>query len=350
MNKTKKYFFHAVNRKIEPHPDLKLNSLAKIKLSNIKKSDLFETLPNEFKVNWEKVGLYHPTGSIEKADGLVLDLENGAYSLSNKINHLTGKEWIRFVKSWFIFDAIQSDIKEEKLITQKAGLNSEDHPATYSPTMMSDFIKFFTKEGEIVLDPFSGIGSTMVGCDRTRRKGIGIELNKKYFEITKLRTKQKIILGSSENLKELLKKNKITKIDFSISSPPYWNILKRSTGNFEKKRTSKNLDVQYSDREIDIGNIDSYEEFIERLSNIYFQIYDFLKPNGYLVVIVKNLKKDGKSYPLAWDLARKLTDKYALKDEKIWCQDKVALAPFGYPFAYTSNIVHHYCLIFRKEN
>ena len=85
------------------------------------------------------------------------------------------------------------------------------------------------------------------------------------------------------------------------------------------------------------------------MANIYFQVYDVLKNKGYLVVIIKNVKKEGKHYPLAWDLAKKLSEKYVLKDEKIWCQDKVGLSPFGYPFSWTSNIVHHYCLIFRKE-
>lgn len=343
------YFYHSRLRKIVPANDQKLNSIAKKKLAKIKASEEFDKLPKIFRERWDEVGLYHPSGEIEKAEALVLNPEDGAYSLSNKLNHLTGKQWTRFIKSWFVFDALQSDIREEKEITQKAGLNSEDHPATYSPTMMADFISFFTKEGDSVLDPFNGIGSTLVGCDRTGRRGVGIELNEKYFQITKLRTKQKVIHGSSEKISELLKANKIKNLNFSISSPPYWNILQRSTGSFEKKRSEKNLDIQYSDKEMDIGNINSYEEFINRLADIYFQIYDFLLPQAYLVVIVKNVKKAGKNYPLAWDLAKKLTEKYALKDEMIWCQDKVGLAPFGYPFAYTSNIVHHYCLVFRKE-
>ena len=349
MTSNKTYFFHAEKRKIVPHPDASLSQLAKIKLDEIQKSEAYQSIPQRYRDDWQSVGLYHPSGDIKKAAALVMNPEHGAYALSNKINHLTGKEWTRFIKSWFVFDAIHSDIKEEKLITQAANLNSEEHPATYSPTMMAEFISFFTKEGEIVLDPFNGIGTTLVGCDRTLRKGVGIELNEKYFEITKLRTKQLVIHGSSENLIDLLTENDVNQVDFSISSPPYWNILQRSTGDFEKKRSKKNLDIKYSDKEIDIGNIGSYEEFIDRLANIYFQVYDVLKNKGYLVVIIKNVKKDGKHYPLAWDLAKKLSEKYVLKDEKIWCQDKVGLSPFGYPFSWTSNIVHHYCLIFRKE-
>jgi DNA modification methylase len=347
--RSKPYFYTSVSRKIVAVENDALNLEAKKVLQAIRKSEEYKSIPKKFQDRWNDVSLYHPTGSIEKADALILEPENGAYSLSNKLNHLTGKEWTKSIKSWFIFDAIHSDIKEEKEITQKAGLNSEDHPATYSPTMMAEFISFFTKEGDLVLDPFNGIGSTLVGCDRVGRRGVGIELNKKYFEITKLRTKQKVIHGSSEKIGSLLKRHKIKDINFSISSPPYWNILQRSTGSFEKKRSKKNLDIQYSDKDVDIGNIDSYEDFVNRLADIYFQIYDYLVPKAYLVVIVKNIKKAGRNYPLAWDLAKKLTEKYALKDEKIWCQDKVGLAPFGYPFAYTSNIVHHYCLIFRKE-
>ena len=42
-------------------------------------------------------------------------------------------------------------------------------------------------------------------------------------------------------------------------------------------------------------------------------------------MIVKNVKKGGKIYPLAWDLARRLSAIYALKDERIWLQDNVML-------------------------
>ena len=75
---------------------------------------------------------------------------------------------------------------------------------------------------------------------------------------------------------------------------------------------------------------------------------DILKKGGYLTIIVKNIKKGGKIYPLAWDLAKKL-DFFTLKDEKIWCQDNVKLAPYGYGYSWVSNTVHNYCLIFKKE-
>ena len=138
-------------------------------------------------------------------------------------------------------------------------------------------------------------------------------------------------------------------IDFCISSPPYWDILNRSTHEFEKKREAKNLDVKYSDEELDLGNIPDYDLFLKKLAQIYLNIYDVLNDNAYVVIIIKNVKKGGRMYPLAWDLARMLSNKYVLKDEKIWIQDKVGLSPYGYPFSWASNIIHHYCIILRKE-
>ena len=138
-------------------------------------------------------------------------------------------------------------------------------------------------------------------------------------------------------------------IDFCISSPPYWDILTRSTKDFENNREKKQLDVKYSSDELDLGNISDYDAFMKKLAKIYLDIYEIMRPGAYIVIIIKNVKKGGVMYPIAWDLARMLSEKYVLKDEKIWIQDKVALSPYGYPFAWSSNILHHYCLILRKE-
>ncbi|MEJ2600596.1 MAG: hypothetical protein P8Z00_19840, partial [Anaerolineales bacterium] len=70
---------------------------------------------------------------------------------------------------------------------------------------------------------------------------------------------------------------------------------------------------------------------------------------AYMTIIVKNIKKGGKIYPLAWDLAKRLGQTYTLKDEKIWCQDDIRLAPYGMGNAWVSNTFHHYCLQFRNE-
>jgi len=108
--------------------------------------------------------------------------------------------------------------------------------------------------------------------------------------------------------------------------------------------------VVYSNDPNDVGNMSDYEEFLEKLVNIYAAMKPLLRDRAYLTIIVKNVKKGGKIYPLAWDIGRELGKVYTLKDEKIWCQDNQRLAPYGMGNAWVSNTFHHYCLQFRKED
>lgn len=341
----KRFYFYEKkkDRSIGPVVSEDLNNKAKKKLELIFQTNK-SSIPSRFLNNWGRVSLYNPSGNIDKATAILIDPDEGAYDLNNKLNDLTGKEWTKFTSSWFIFNALASDLKQEKDLDP----HIEDHPATFSPTMISDFIKFFTKEGMRVLDPFCGIGSTMEACRRTNRIGYGTELNPKYFNLILKRVpefRQNIFNVDAQTINTL----GIKDIDFCISSPPYWDILNRSTKDFESKRTKRNLDVHYSNAEKDLGNISDYETFMSLLTTIYLEIYEVLRNGAYIVIIIKNVKKGGVMYPIAWDLANRLSTKYVLKDEKIWIQDKVGLSPYGYPHSWSSNIIHHYCLILKKE-
>jgi hypothetical protein len=65
-------------------------------------------------------------------------------------------------------------------------------------------------------------------------------------------------------------------------------------------------------------------------------------------VLVKNIKKGDRHYPLAWDIGKRLGEFFSLQDEKIWCMDNQTLFPYGMGNTWVSNIMHTYCLIFRK--
>lgn len=277
----------------------------------------------------------------------------GIFNESNKLNELTGKEWIKFTKSWFVHNPPPRN-KIEIL-----------HPAKFPETLIEEFIKFFTKKGQIILDPFLGTGSTAVASKNTERSCIGIEINKKYADIATSRLTQKsldrwidfeknnnlqylIFNDDSNNLEKIWKKNSLPLIDFCITSPPYWNQLKRSYMR-QKTRKDEGLDTIYSDNPKDIGNIDDYKQFLNAQKEIFCKIYNVLKNKGYLVIITNNIFYNGRLYPLVFDTAISLSDKWILKDEKIWCQDDKALLPLGINNAWVANRCHQYCLIFRKE-
>lgn len=274
-----------------------------------------------------------------------LTAKNKEVDPRNRLNDLTSTEWVKFLRSWFVFDALQSDLEEERNVTK----DCDQHPATFSPTMISDFIRFFTKKDMKVLDPFVGIGSTLVACDRTGREGYGIDINPDFVEIARKRTteRQTIILGNALDLDKM----GLPRMDFCITSPPYWCMLHKIDVN-QRRRIKKGLATRYSDRPDDLGNVTDYNVFMEKICTIFDKVYDLLRWGAYLVVITQNII-DGRTYvPFAWELALKLSSppyRFKLKKEKIWCQAHKHLHPFGYPYAWVSNTHHHYCLVFRKE-
>ncbi len=273
--------------------------------------------------------------------------------MPNKLNDLDPKTWLKFQKSWFIHNPPP----------RKKGVLR--HPAKFPETMAQEFIEFFTKSGETVLDPMAGTGSTLVAALRCGRNSYGIELNPQYAEIA-----AQVVQDEKENLfssdaagvqgglvakmiqgdANLASQYGIPCVDYLFTSPPYWDMLHaKGAQNQKKRRDSSELDVVYSDDPNDVGNLHDYEQFLAKLVEIYAGLKPLLRHKAYLTIIVKNVKKGGKIYPLAWDIARELGKVYTLKDEKIWMQDNQPLAPYGLGSAWVSNTFHHYCLQFRNE-
>jgi DNA modification methylase len=206
----------------------------------------------------------------------------------------------------------------------------------------------------------AGTGSALVAALRAGRNAYGIELNPKYAGIARQSVEQErralgqpaeglaatVIHGDAAHALEF----GFPAIDYVITSPPYWDMLRaKGAGTQKQRRASAELDVFYSDDPNDLGNLGDYEQFLGRLVAIYMGLKPLLREKAYLTVIVKNVKKGGRIYPLAWDLGRELGKVYTLKDEKLWCQDNQRLAPYGLGSAWVSNTFHHYCLQFRND-
>ncbi len=266
----------------------------------------------------------------------------------NRMNDLSPKDWIKFQKSWFS----HNPPPRRKDVLR--------HPAKFPETLAQEFIEFFTKRGQMVFDPMVGTGSTLLACLRSGRSGFGLELNPAYADIAReLITEERERLGSTVSDLHIevitgdaadLQSFNLPQIDYVLTSPPYWDILHaRGAETQRQRRDSSELDVTYSDDPADLGNIADYDEFLDRLVQIYAGLKSYLRPRSYLTVILKNVKKKGTIYPLAWDVARNLADVYTLKDERVWVQDNIPLAPYGMGNAWVSNIHHHYCLQFRFE-
>lgn len=268
----------------------------------------------------------------------------------NKLNNLNAKEWIvETISVWNQkgLGAKHPDTKIEK-----------EHPAPFSYTDVTRLIKFFTKKNQVVLDPFLGIGSTLKACALSGREGIGIELNKRYVELSQKRLdgevsdlfankKQKIIHGDSFKVLDVLEDDSI---DFVVTSPPYWNILHKKDHKVRQEREGFGLDTQYSDLTEDLGNINNYDEFLDKLTDILIKCERVLKSNKYMTVIVSDFRNKDKYVMFHSDLVSKLQhSNFVLKGLKVLYQRHKRVFPYGYPFSYVPNIHHQYIIILQNK-
>lgn len=290
----------------------------------------------------------------------------------NTLNDLEGRDWIKFTKSWLICDSRRYQRNKD----------TELHPARYPEELVSEFLSFFTKAGETVLDPFCGSGATLVSCHETGRRGVGVELSKRYHEVARERLEVlqardcRMLRGDATRLldpglweplaalpssgEELSEagggsggRGELPQFDFIMTSPPYFNMLRKSRGGVEsaqKKRAKAGLDTHYSNDACDLGNLDVYDEYIEAMGCVFDQAAQLLRPSRYLVVVVQNLRDtSGEVRPLAWDLQRRISHSLSFQGERIWCQNSKPLGIWGYPTVFVPNYHHHYCLIFKKK-
>jgi DNA modification methylase len=283
--------------------------------------------------------------------------------IQNDLNDLTGKEWIKFTRTWFVCDSPRYWRNKD----------TELHPARFPEEMVSEFLQFFTKRGGFVLDPFLGSGAALVACAENERIGVGVELSGRYARAAERRAAnllfpQTVIHGDARAIggAEFWRawrtgleaagigvRRGFPQFDFVITSPPYWSMLGTSRGGVfskHKQRAANGLDTVYSERSDDLGNIVDYSEFIAALGEVFDGVRKCVKLGKYMVVVAQNLRDpDGEIRPLAWDLARRIGRTWQLQGERIWCQNTKPLGIWGYPKVFVPNYHHHYCLIFRKR-
>jgi DNA modification methylase len=231
------------------------------------------------------------------------------------------------------------------------------HPAKFPEPLIRQFIQRFSQPGERVLDPMAGTGSALIAATACGREAYGIELNPAFCDIIRQRFEAqpadsnsrpiwKVSNGDASRAKTYHKLP--PSFHYIVTSPPYWDMLRMKGAETQQKRQQAGLLQFYSDDVRDVGNIADYENFLASLVNIYRRIGALLEAGRHMTIIVKNVKKKGQIFPLAWDLSLRLSEDFALCREQFWCQDDQRLAPFGYRYAWVSNTFHHYCLHFQK--
>lgn len=276
---------------------------------------------------------------------------NGRKPPVNNLNDLNSKEWISETVSVWTQRGLGKNHGEAQI--------EKLHPAPFSYQDVSRLIRFFSKEGETILDPFVGVGSTLKAAALEKRRGIGIELEPTFARLARERLKtelpedgdichdQQVITGNAFTALPKLEQESVKLV---VTSPPYWNILHKQDHKVKQERLDKGLAYKYSDSDKDLGNIADYGTFVERVSDAFELCHPLLAPKGHLCIVVGDFREKSRYHMFHADLANELeTRGYVLKGITILYQRHKRIFPYGYPYSYVPNMHHQYILILQKQ-
>jgi DNA modification methylase len=270
-----------------------------------------------------------------------------------RANELNGREWLRYSIS------VWSDIRKAP---EELALS---HPALFPQPLAERLLACFTTRADrVVLDPFAGVGSALLAACAAGRHAVGVELNPNYVALARRRLLEAGYRESSgevsspveEDLpatfalvqadaRRLLQYVPASGVDFCVTSPPYWDILRQ-------RRTADGKAVRhYAAGERDLGAIADYEMFLDELTAVFEAVHAALRPGAYCVVVVMDLRKKSRFFPFHSDLATRMQALGFVYDDLIlWDrrQEYNNLRPLGYPYKFRVNKVHEFLLIFQK--
>jgi len=288
------------------------------------------------------------SGGDERKDS---EANTSAVSPRNTVNDLTSREWLsESVSVWSQrgLGAAHAEAAIEKL-----------HPAPFSYSDISRVVRMFTKAGMTVLDPFVGVGSTLKAAALEGRNGIGFELYPVFAELARKRLETEVSPEDLSNVSQavwegdariLAPKLEDDSVDLIVTSPPYWGILNKRADHKVKTRVDAGLQTNYGSDTRDLGNIESYDEFITELGDTLEACGRALKSRRYMVLIVGDFRHGSRYYMFHADIARTMEERgYTLQALNVLYQRHKRVFPYGYPYAYVPNVHHQNIVILRKS-
>lgn len=269
----------------------------------------------------------------------------------NHINCLTAKEWIKCQLGVWQFTYEKRDVR-----------NRDVHPATFPISLSSKIISLFTHEGELVLDPFVGSGTTLVSSRDLNRSAVGFDLQQEYIEVCNDRLRSETLFNKSNqiavcddalNIPQYLEKETVSLI---WTSPPYANLLNRKRKNKSRRGDERKNDQymkveQYSQDTRDLGTMD-LEKYTKVMGDICEGLLPLLRPKAHCVINVPDMWWENKRMTIHVSLIEELRRRgYELRNTIIWDRTNIVnrIGIFGWPSNYiTMGTTFEYLLDFWK--
>jgi len=236
----------------------------------------------------------------------------------NYLNCMEPKEWLKCQLGVWRFSYENRDIRDKKI-----------HPATFPIALAARVIALFTHQGELVLDPFVGSGTTLVAAQDLDRNAVGFDLQPKYIQLAEARLAQARLLNQScqiaicddaRNIDAYLQPNTVSLI---LTSPPYANLLNRprlnkSRRSEQRKNAQYQKIEQYSQDPRDLGTLD-LEAYFQEMGKIFSKLLPPLKPKAHCVINVPDMWWEDRRITIHISLVEALRAVgYELRNIIIW--------------------------------
>lgn len=233
------------------------------------------------------------------------------------------------------------------------------HPAPFSYIDIEKIVEVDNINNCTILDPFLGVGSTIIGTYKNNNFIYGFELNPEYVELSYKRFKNLQIENELKNKYQIfcgdaLKLIDNTEIVFDtiITSPPYCNILKNKTTGVRTDKSQSRQGIEfYSENKADLGNIENYDEYLKSLVIFFNKAKSHFRKSGSLYLVISDFTFNKKEKDVHSDIITLLSQiGYIYAGTSIILQNQKAIYPFGYPFKIVLNHIFQYIIKFEVNN
>ncbi|WP_458187897.1 DNA methyltransferase [Haladaptatus sp. NG-WS-4] len=191
-------------------------------------------------------------------------------------------------------------------------------------SFVREFMTEFSEEGDTVVDPFAGFGTTMKVAEELGRIPYGIEYEADRVEYIEDRIVQdeNLVHGSALELASY----DLPTFDLCLTSPPFMAA------------------EDHRDPFQNYAGESQYDDYLENIGDTFGQLEAFMASDSHVLVDVSNLKNEGNVTTLAWDVADVLSSSFHFEGEIVVTWDAESTDRTGsYGYGYD----HNYCLVFR---
>lgn len=153
--------------------------------------------PNRFRDGWErllhfnkskKFNMYQDEVKVPIGDWSKTRLANLSEKDKQRDNSKVGSGFGKNISNWVGKDMVYPN----NVLNFATESSNKKHSAVYPLALPEWFIKLFTKEGDTVLDPFLGSGTTSIAAAKLNRNSVGIEILDDYYQIAKTRIEREL--------------------------------------------------------------------------------------------------------------------------------------------------------------